>query len=46
VFSFYTAAGYSLSAVGAKRDTIAAVVIGGTPLAAGRGRREGCLSAC
>ena len=30
VFSFYTAAGYSLSAVGVELDTIAAVVIGGT----------------
>ena len=36
VFSFYTAAGYSLSAVGVELDTIAAVVIGGT-LLTGRG---------
>jgi simple sugar transport system permease protein len=37
VFSFYTAAGYSLSAVGVELDTIAAVVIGGTLLTGGRG---------
>jgi len=37
VFSFYTAAGYSLSAVGVELDTIAAVVIGGTLLAGGQG---------
>ena len=38
VFSFYTAAGYSLSAVGVELDSIAAVVIGGTLLTGGRGR--------
>jgi simple sugar transport system permease protein len=32
VFSFYTFAGYSLSATGVELDTIAAVVIGGTLL--------------
>jgi len=37
VFSFYTAAGYSLSAVGVELDTIAAVVIGGTLLSGGQG---------
>lgn len=37
VFSFYTSAGYSLSAVGVELDTIAAVVIGGTLLAGGYG---------
>jgi simple sugar transport system permease protein len=37
VFSFYTAAGYSLSAVGVELDTIAAVVIGGTLLTGGQG---------
>ncbi|MET0221902.1 MAG: galactofuranose ABC transporter, permease protein YjfF [Tardiphaga sp.] len=37
VFSFYTSAGYSLSAVGVELDTIAAVVIGGTLLTGGSG---------
>jgi simple sugar transport system permease protein len=37
VFSFYTSAGYSLSAVGVELDTIAAVVIGGTLLTGGYG---------
>src|SRR5262249_24593340 len=37
VFSFYTAAGYSLSAVGVELDSIAAVVIGGTLLTRGQG---------
>ncbi|SON53755.1 Ribose transport system permease protein RbsC [Hartmannibacter diazotrophicus] len=37
VFSFYTAAGYSLAAVGVELDTIAAVVIGGTLLTGGSG---------
>jgi simple sugar transport system permease protein len=37
VFSFYTAACYSLSAVGVELDTIAAVVIGGTLLTGGQG---------
>jgi simple sugar transport system permease protein len=37
VFSFYTSAGYSLSAVGVELDTIAAVVIGGTLLSGGYG---------
>lgn len=37
VFSFYTGAGYSLSAVGVELDTIAAVVIGGTLLTGGHG---------
>jgi simple sugar transport system permease protein len=37
VFSFYTASGYSLSAVGVELDTIAAVVIGGTLLTGGQG---------
>jgi galactofuranose transport system permease protein len=37
VFSFYTAAGYALSAVGVELDTIAAVVIGGTLLTGGSG---------
>jgi galactofuranose transport system permease protein len=37
VFSFYTAAGYALSAVGVELDTIAAVVIGGTLLTGGAG---------
>lgn len=37
VFSFYTSAGYSLSAVGVELDTIAAVVIGGTLLTGGQG---------
>ena len=37
VFTFYTAAGYSLSAVGVELDTIAAVVIGGTLLTGGQG---------
>ena len=37
VFSFYTAAGYSLSAVGVELDSIAAVVIGGTLLTGGQG---------
>ena len=37
VFSFYTGAGYSLSAVGVELDTIAAVVIGGTLLTGGYG---------
>ena len=36
-FSFYTAAGYSLSAVGVELDSIAAVVIGGTLLTGGQG---------
>jgi ribose/xylose/arabinose/galactoside ABC-type transport system permease subunit len=38
VFSFYTAPGYSLSAVGVELDTIAAVVIGGTLLTGAQGR--------
>jgi simple sugar transport system permease protein len=38
VFSFYTSAGYSLSAVGVELDTIAAVVIGGTLLTGGQAR--------
>jgi len=37
VFTFYTSAGYSLSAVGVELDTIAAVVIGGTLLTGGQG---------
>lgn len=37
VFSFYTSAGYSLSAVGVELDSIAAVVIGGTLLTGGSG---------
>jgi simple sugar transport system permease protein len=37
VFTFYTSAGYSLSAVGVELDTIAAVVIGGTMLTGGYG---------
>ncbi|MGM4915997.1 galactofuranose ABC transporter, permease protein YjfF [Tardiphaga sp. 813_E8_N1_3] len=37
VFSFYTSAGYSLSAVGVELDSIAAVVIGGTLLTGGYG---------
>jgi ribose/xylose/arabinose/galactoside ABC-type transport system permease subunit len=37
VFSLYTSAGYSLSAVGVELDTIAAVVIGGTLLTGGVG---------
>ncbi len=37
VFSFYTGAGYSLSAVGVELDTLAAVVIGGTLLTGGQG---------
>ena len=37
VFSFYTSAGYSLSAVGVELDSIAAVVIGGTLLSGGYG---------
>jgi galactofuranose transport system permease protein len=37
VFSFSTAAGYSLAAVGVELDTIAAVVTGGTPLSGGQG---------
>jgi len=41
VFSFYTAAGYSLSAVGVELDTIAAVVIGGTLLTGGQGSTVG-----
>jgi galactofuranose transport system permease protein len=41
VFSFYTAAGYSLSAVGVELDTIAAVVIGGTLLTGGQGSVAG-----
>ena len=41
VFSFYTAAGYSLSAVGVELDTIAAVVIGGTLLTGGQGSVTG-----
>jgi len=41
VFSFYTAAGYSLSAVGVELDTIAAVVIGGTLLSGGQGTAIG-----
>ena len=46
VFSFYTAAGYSLSAVGVELDSIAAVVIGGTLLTGGRGRWSARCSAC
>jgi simple sugar transport system permease protein len=37
VFSFYTSAGNSISAVGVELDTIAAVVIGGTLLTGGYG---------
>lgn len=37
VFSIYTSAGYSLSAVGVELDAIAAVVIGGTLLTGGYG---------
>lgn len=37
VFSLYTTAGYSLSAVGVELDAIAAVVIGGTLLTGGSG---------
>ena len=37
VFSLYTSAGYSLSAVGVELDAIAAVVIGGTLLSGGTG---------
>jgi simple sugar transport system permease protein len=44
VFSFYTAAGYALSAVGVELDTIAAVVIGGT-LLTGAGFMFGTLMA-
>jgi len=43
VFSFYTAAGYALSAVGVELDTIAAVVIGGTLLTGGAGFMFGTL---
>lgn len=43
VFSFYTAAGYALSAVGVELDTIAAVVIGGTLLTGGAGYMFGTL---
>jgi simple sugar transport system permease protein len=43
VFSFYTSAGYSLSAVGTELDTIAAVVIGGTLLSGGYGLMAGTL---
>jgi ribose/xylose/arabinose/galactoside ABC-type transport system permease subunit len=43
VFSFYTAAGYSLSAVGVELDTIAAVVIGGTLLTGGQASVFGTL---
>lgn len=43
VFSFYTSAGYSLSAVGIELDTIAAVVIGGTLLSGGHGLMAGTL---
>src|SRR6266480_2920386 len=43
VFSFYTAAGYALSAVGVELDTIAAVVIGGTLLTGGQGFMFGTL---
>lgn len=41
VFSFYTGAGYSLSAVGVELDSIAAVVIGGTLLTGGYGTMIG-----
>ncbi|MEH2568655.1 ribose/xylose/arabinose/galactoside ABC-type transport system permease subunit [Bradyrhizobium sp. AZCC 2289] len=43
VFSFYTAGGYALSAVGVELDTIAAVVIGGTLLTGGAGFMFGTL---
>ena len=43
VFSFYTSAGYALSAVGVELDTIAAVVIGGTLLTGGQGFVFGTL---
>lgn len=43
VFSLYTSAGYSLSAVGTELDTIAAVVIGGTLLSGGFGLMAGTL---
>lgn len=41
IFAFYTAAGYSLAAVGVELDTIAAVVIGGTLLTGGYGSVAG-----
>ncbi|SHM38324.1 galactofuranose ABC transporter, permease protein YjfF [Roseibium suaedae] len=43
VFSLYTSAGYSLSAVGVELDAIAAVVIGGTLLTGGSGYIAGTL---
>jgi galactofuranose transport system permease protein len=43
IFSFYTSAGYSLSAVGVELDAIAAVVIGGTLLTGGSGFVAGTL---
>jgi ribose/xylose/arabinose/galactoside ABC-type transport system permease subunit len=43
VFSFYTSAGYSLSAYGVELDAIAAVVIGGTLLSGGSGFIVGAL---
>lgn len=43
VFSLYTSAGYSLSAVGVELDAIAAVVIGGTLLTGGSGFVGGTL---
>ncbi len=43
VFSLYTSAGYSLSAVGVELDAIAAVVIGGTLLTGGYGFVAGTL---
>lgn len=43
VFSLYTSAGYSLSAVGVELDAIAAVVIGGTLLTGGSGYVAGTL---
>ena len=41
VFSLYTSAGYSLSALGVELDAIAAVVIGGTLLTGGYGSVAG-----
>lgn len=43
VFSFYTFSGYSLAAMGAELDAIAAVVIGGTLLTGGYGYVLGSL---
>jgi ribose transport system permease protein len=43
LFTFYMLSGYSLHAVGMELDAIAAVVLGGTSLAGGRGRLYGTL---